>query len=88
MLNYRPIRRGGQGVIVIQTTSRNGQVVSAIQVFDDDHVLFTTNKGIMVRTNVDEISIVGRNTKGVRLMSLAAHELLVAIERLASEEDA
>jgi DNA gyrase subunit A len=87
MRDYRAIGRGGQGVIAIQTTDRNGQVVSAIQVFDGDHVIFTTNKGIMVRTQVKEISIIGRNTKGVRLMSLAADELLVAIERLAPDAD-
>jgi DNA gyrase subunit A len=87
MRDYRPIGRGGQGVIAIQTTDRNGQIVSAIQVFDDDHVLFTTNKGIMVRTAVSEISIIGRNTKGVRLMSLASSEKLVAIERLEPENE-
>ena len=87
MHNYRPINRGGQGVIAIQATARNGQIVSAIQVFDDDHVLFTTDKGVMVRTEVSEISIIGRNTKGVRLMSLATNEKLVAIERLEPENE-
>jgi len=87
MRDYRPIGRGGQGVIAIQTTDRNGQMVSAIQVFDDDHVLFTTDKGVMVRTEAREISIIGRNTKGVRLMSLGSGEMLVAIERLESETE-
>jgi DNA gyrase subunit A len=87
MQAYRTIRRGGQGVIAVQTNSRNGHVVSAMQVFDDDHVLFTTSKGLMVRINVNEISIVGRNTKGVRLMTLSVEEKLVAIERLALEEN-
>ncbi|MHA7841400.1 MAG: DNA gyrase subunit A [Gammaproteobacteria bacterium] len=67
---YRTTARGGQGVIAIQVTERNGSVVGAIQVEDDHEVMLITNRGTLVRTKVDEISVVGRNTQGVRLINL------------------
>ncbi len=74
--------RGGQGVIAIQTSARNGQVIGAIQVFDQDECVLITESGTLVRTRVDEISIVGRNTQGVRLIHLAADERVVEIQRI------
>ena len=67
---FRSIGRGGQGVIAIQTNERNGAVVGAIQVEDHHEVMLITNRGTLVRMTVDEISTVGRNTQGVRLMNL------------------
>ncbi len=78
---YSKIGRGGQGVIAIQTTSRNGNVVGAVEVVPGDQIMLITNQGTLVRTRVDEISIVGRNTQGVRLINLADDEQLVAIYR-------
>ncbi|MCC6301475.1 MAG: DNA gyrase subunit A [Gammaproteobacteria bacterium] len=79
--------RGGQGVISIQTTERNGPVVGAELVFDGDEIMFITAGGTLVRTHVDEISVQGRNTQGVRLMRLDEGERLVGIDRFESLEE-
>lgn len=80
---YRISGRGGQGVISIQVTERNGSVVSAIQVHPDDEVMLISNKGTLVRMPVAEISLIGRNTQGVRLIQLHNDEILVSLERIA-----
>lgn len=74
--------RGGQGVISIQTSDRNGLVVGAIPVAANDEVMLITNKGTLVRIRVEEISVVGRNTQGVRLIQLSNGELLVNLQRI------
>lgn len=74
--------RGGKGVITIKTSERNGKVISAIQVEDDDDVMLISNKGTLVRTRVSEISVVGRNTQGVNLIRLNDGEQLVGIARV------
>ncbi len=75
--------RSTQGVIAIKTSERNGQVVGAIQVQDDDDIMLISNKGTLVRTNVSGISVVSRNTQGVNLIRLSEDELLVGVERIA-----
>ncbi|MGH8562663.1 MAG: DNA gyrase subunit A [Gammaproteobacteria bacterium] len=72
--------RGGQGVITIQTTARNGLLVGAIAVRDEDEVMLVSNRGMLVRTPARDISIVGRNTQGVRLIDLPEDERLVGVE--------
>lgn len=84
---YRPIGRGGQGVGVIQVNSRNGNVVAATQVFDGDEVLLISDRGTLVRTPVKEISILGRNTQGVRLIQLGTGEHLVGVEPIRLLDD-
>ena len=79
--------RGGQGVIAIQVTERNGTVVGAITADDNDEVMLISSGGTLVRTRVNEISVMGRNTQGVRLISLVEGELLVGIERIIEERD-
>ncbi|MEK6749094.1 MAG: DNA gyrase subunit A [Pseudomonadota bacterium] len=74
--------RGGQGVISIQTTDRNGTVVAAKLVREEDEIMLITNGGTLVRTRVAEVSSLGRNTQGVRLISLADDERLVGMERV------
>ncbi|MCI0400146.1 MAG: DNA gyrase subunit A [Gammaproteobacteria bacterium] len=74
--------RGGQGVISIQTTERNGQVVSALPVSDDDEVMLISDRGTLVRTPAAEISVMGRNTQGVKLISLGEGEKLASVERI------
>jgi DNA gyrase subunit A len=74
--------RGGQGVIAIQTSDRNGSMVAAVQVDPQDEVMLITDKGTLVRTRADEISIIGRNTQGVRLINLSADEKLSDIQRI------
>jgi DNA gyrase subunit A len=85
---YRATGRGGQGVISIQVNERNGQVIGAIQVNPEDEVMLISNKGTLVRVPASEISLVGRNTQGVRLIQLTNDELLVSLERVATLQDA
>jgi DNA gyrase subunit A len=79
--------RGGQGVISIQTSARNGQVVGAVLVNDDDEIMLITNAGTLVRTRVNEVSITGRNTQGVKLISLSEDEKLIGIECLVEPDE-
>jgi DNA gyrase subunit A len=76
--------RGGQGVIALQTTERNGEMVAALQVNADHELMMISSTGTLVRTPVGEISIVGRNTQGVRLIRLGEGERLTGIERIES----
>ncbi|MGY0399909.1 MAG: DNA gyrase subunit A [Ostreibacterium sp.] len=75
-------RRGGLGVISIQTNDRNGNVVGAIEVDESDETMLITNGGTLIRSRVAEISRVGRNTKGVRLIKLDTKESLISIARI------
>ncbi|MDH4054283.1 MAG: DNA gyrase subunit A [Gammaproteobacteria bacterium] len=80
--------RGGQGVISIQTTARNGKTVGAVQVADEDEVMLISSNGTLVRTGVDDISIMGRNTQGVRLIRVEEGQRLVGLARIeAVDED-
>ncbi len=79
--------RGGQGVIAIQTTARNGLLVGAIAVRDEDEVMLVSNRGMLVRTPARDISIVGRNTQGVRLIDLPEDERLVGVEGFVDYEE-
>jgi len=80
--DYPVYGRGGQGVIAIQVTERNGAVVGAVPADDTDEVMLISGGGTLVRTRVNEISVMGRNTQGVRLIALDAGEQLVGIERI------
>jgi DNA gyrase subunit A len=77
--------RGGQGVIALQTSERNGGMVAALQVSTDDEIMLINSGGTLVRVPVREISVLGRNTQGVRLMRLEDGEKLVGLERVAAE---
>jgi DNA gyrase subunit A len=74
--------RGGQGVISIQTSERNGDVVGAVQVTDEDEVMMITDGGTLVRNRVAEVSQMGRNTQGVIMIRLSNEEKLIGIERV------
>jgi len=74
--------RGGMGVISIQTSDRNGRVVGAVLVKDEDEMMLISSRGTLVRTRINEISIVGRNTQGVKLINLGSGEQLVSIDRI------
>jgi len=83
--------RGGQGVIALQVTERNGRMVGALQVSLDDEIMLMSQSGALVRTPVRDISVVGRNTQGVRLIRLEEGDQLSGLDRidgLASEGDA
>ena len=77
--NYR---RGGQGVIAMVSNERNGKLVGAIQVLDGEEIMLISDQGTLVRTRVDEVSSLSRNTQGVMLIRLAKEESLVGLERV------
>jgi DNA gyrase subunit A len=79
--------RGGQGVIAIQTSERNGRTVGAVQVAEDDEIMLISSNGTLVRTAVDDISVQGRNTQGVRLIRVEADQRLVGLARIESIEE-
>jgi DNA gyrase subunit A len=83
---YRPQNRGGMGLITIKTGERNGEVVNLRPVAEDDHLMLITSGGKIIRMAVDSISIMGRNTMGVRLVRLGEDERVVAVERLAEKD--
>jgi DNA gyrase subunit A len=76
--------RGGQGVVSIQTNERNGKLVGAVRVTEDDEIMLISDGGVLVRTAVKDISEMGRNTQGVRLIRLNDGEKLVEVESIAS----
>ncbi len=77
--------RGGQGVIGQQTTERNGLLIAAVQVSESDELMLITDGGTLVRTSTEEVSIVGRNTQGVRLIKLSKKELLTSVAKIDSD---
>ena len=83
-----PVRgRGGQGVIAMQTSDRNGPIIGAAQVFEGDEIMLISNLGTMVRTSADGVPVVGRNTQGVKLISLKGDARLVGLERIVETEN-
>ena len=83
-----PLRgRGAQGVIAMQTSDRNGALVGAVQIFDGDELMLISNMGTLVRTKGDGVSLLGRNTQGVRLIKLREAEKLNSVSRIEEQED-
>jgi DNA gyrase subunit A len=74
--------RGGKGMIAMSTSARNGKMVGAVQVFAGDELMLISNHGTLVRTRADEVSIVGRNTQGVRVIRTKEGENLVGVQRI------
>jgi DNA gyrase subunit A len=87
MSDYRISGRGGKGVIAIQVSSRNGAVIGAAQVNQNHEALLISNKGTMVRIPMNEVSVIGRNTQGVRLINLGSDEKLVALESVLEDDN-
>lgn len=82
---YRRQSRGGKGVLTIKTTERNGPVVYAYQVSEQDQLIIITGHGKIIRLRVSDISVIGRNTQGVRLINLGEGEKVVGVARLIEE---
>ncbi len=80
--------RGGIGVINIKTTDRNGKVVTIQEVKDKDQMMIITKNGIVIRCPISGISVIGRNTQGVRLINLESDDKVVDVAHLAMEEEA
>ncbi|MEJ6122716.1 DNA topoisomerase (ATP-hydrolyzing) subunit A [Vibrio sp. 2-Bac 85] len=85
--DYSSKSRATQGVISIKVSERNGKVVGAVQVDDNDEIMLISNRGTLVRTRVSEVSVVGRNTQGVTLIRTAEDEKIVALQRIEEIKD-
>ncbi len=85
--DYPRQARGGQGVIAIQTGGRNGKAVGAVMVNEEDEIMLISNHGTLIRTPVSQVSVVGRNTKGVTLVSLGDGEKLASLESIVEYKD-
>ncbi|MBF0202996.1 MAG: DNA gyrase subunit A [Desulfamplus sp.] len=83
---YRPQGRGGQGVFSIRTSTRNGMMVSLLLLEDSDELMLVTDKGKLIRINVEGISTISRITQGVRLINLSDEEKLIAVARLPEDD--
>lgn len=87
LLEYPTKSRSTKGVIAIKTSERNGKVVAATQVEEEDQIMLITDAGTLVRTRVKEVSLIGRNSQGVRLIRTAETELVVSLERICDVDD-
>jgi DNA gyrase subunit A len=85
---YRKQGRGGSGIINIKTTDRNGKVVGMKSIRDTDELMLITQKGKIVRTGISEMRIIGRATQGVRVITMKANDLLVAIAKVMPDDEA
>ena len=84
---YRVQSRGGKGIITIKTSERNGKVVDIKLCEEDSDLMFITDRGKVLRTSVGHLSVIGRNTQGVRLMVLESGERVVAVAKLAEKDE-
>ncbi len=84
--DYRVTNRGGKGIINVKTSDRNGDVVSIKEVLDNDELILITKKGITNRQAVSQIKVIGRNTQGVRLITLGKDDLVTDVARVVKEE--
>ena len=80
--------RGGKGMIAMQASKRNGPLVGVVQLFDRDEIMLISDQGTAVRTRVEEISTLGRNTQGVRVIKTREDEKLVRLSRIVEDDDA
>ena len=85
--DYRVQTRGGKGVFSIKTSERNGKMVSLLLVDDKDEIMMVTDKGKLIRTTMQGVNIISRNTQGVKLINLSSGEKLIGIARLPEEEE-
>jgi DNA gyrase subunit A len=83
---YATKGRGGKGMIAMQCSERNGPVVGVAQVFDGDEIMIISDQGTLVRTRVDEVSLSGRNTQGVRVIRVKTDEHVIGVERIEEPE--
>lgn len=86
--DYRLTNRGGKGVINIKPTDRNGPVVSVMRVKDDDDVVIVTQNGILIRQDVEGVSVIGRNTQGVRLINLDEADQVIGVALVVNQDEA
>jgi len=82
LAEYPAKSRATKGVVSIKVSERNGKVVGAVQVEEQDEIMLITDNGTLVRTRVNEVSVIGRNTQGVRIIRTTETELVVALQRI------
>lgn len=85
--DFSVINRGGQGMIAMKASARNGSIVGAMQVYEGDEMILISDQGTLVRIRTEEVSVLGRNTQGVRLINLSSGEHLVGLERVDEPEE-
>jgi DNA gyrase subunit A len=85
-MRYRKQRRGGKGLRDIRTSERNGSVVGTLAVRDGDDIMLITTQGMVNRTHVHEIRVIGRNTQGVRIMNLNENDKIASLAKVARED--
>ena len=85
--DYRITRRGGKGIITIKANKRNGPVMAMKEVVDEDEFMVITQRGVLIRLRVREVSVIGRNTQGVRFINLGKGDRAMAVARVAAKEE-
>ncbi len=86
VLNYPVQNRGGQGVITMKTTKKVGKMVALKEVVDKDDLMIITQKGVLIRQPVENISTIGRNTQGVKLIRLDEGDKIAAVTRVVEDD--
>ena len=87
LAEYRVQKRGGKGIITLKKTEKTGRMVALKEVIPDDELMMITRHGVVIRVPVEGISVIGRNTQGVRVMNLDAGDNLVDVARVVKEDD-
>jgi len=87
LAEYRVQKRGGKGIITLKKTDKTGRMVALKEVIPDDELMMITRHGVIIRVPVEGISVIGRNTQGVRVINLDAGDLLVDVARVVKEDD-
>jgi DNA gyrase subunit A len=85
--DYTAKHRGGKGIINIKTTSRNGKVIAIKEVHNKDDIMIMTRKGVVIRCPISQLSVIGRNTQGVRLINLDEEDIVTDVAHLVKEEE-
>jgi len=83
---YAMQKRGGQGVFTLKTGGRNGSMIAALQVTDEDQVMMMTDSGRLVRIRLNGVSVIGRNTQGVKLIDCSSDETVIGAVRVAERQ--
>ncbi|MBR5520569.1 MAG: DNA gyrase subunit A, partial [Oscillospiraceae bacterium] len=84
---YRQQARGGKGVFTVRPSARNGEIVGALVVKDDEEIMAISKEGIIIRIKVADISSMGRTTQGVTIMKMGDHDTVVSMARVAEHEE-
>ena len=85
--SYKTTKRGSKGVITLKTTTRNGPLISLLEVVDNDDLMIVTKEGMIIRQAVERINVIGRNTQGVKLIELKKGDKVYDITRIIAEEE-